>query len=150
MYNNKDLGQQIKLWLGEKNSDKERLVRLLIARLIWDWKSYEELQHGEEFKELEHQACRMDVCHYCFPGNLGLLLKGIGELKAIEGLEGCGSFNSEIKIYIEEEFSVLMDLLFPMISVNQPDKNNSAKAWLIACLAKTLKEQVGLTQNIKI
>ena len=64
------LGQKITKWLGEKNPDKERLVCLLIARLIWDWKSYEELQHGGENKELELQVCRMDICHYNFPENL--------------------------------------------------------------------------------
>ena len=145
---NKKLDQQITKWLGLKNPDKERLVRLLIARLIWDWGSYEKLQHGEENKEIELQVCSIDICHYTFPKNLDLLLKGIGEMKPIKAFEGCGSFTSDIKIFIEKEFSILIDLLNSVTSVNQPDNNELLKAWLIACFAKTLKEQVGLTQPI--
>ena len=142
------LGRKITKWLGEKNPDKERLVCLLIARLIWDWKSYEELQRGGENKELELQVCSIDVCHYTFPKNLNLLLQGIGQMKPVERFEGCGSCNSDIKSFVEKEFSVLNDLLKSITSINQPDKNELVKAWLIACLAKTLKEQVGLTQSI--
>ena len=145
---NKELGQQVTKWLGDKNPIKERLVRLLIARLIWDWKSYERLRHGEENKELELQVCSIDVCHYTFPKNLNLLLRGVGELKPIEAFEGCGSFTSDIKIFVEKEFSILNDLLKSINSVNQPDKYELVKTWLFACLAKTLKEQVGLTQLI--
>jgi hypothetical protein len=35
----------------------------LLARLTWDWESYEKLQHGGRFKDIEFQACRMDICH---------------------------------------------------------------------------------------
>jgi hypothetical protein len=42
----KNLGQQVTKWLGDKNPDKERIVHLLLARLTWDWKSYEALQRG--------------------------------------------------------------------------------------------------------
>ena len=142
------LGQKITKWLGEKNPDNERLVCLLIARLIWDWKSYEELQRGGENKALELQVCSIDVCHYTFPKNLNLLLRGIGQMKPVERFEGCGSCNLDIKTSVEKEFSSLNDLLKSITSVNQPDKNELVKAWLIACLAKTLKEQVGLTQSI--
>jgi hypothetical protein len=145
---NKRLGQQISKWLDKKNPEKERLVRLLRARLIWDEKSYEELQPGKENKELELQVCRMDICHYDFPKNLDLLLQGIGEMKPVEEFEGCGSFNSGIKKFVEKEFSILNDLLKSITSVIKPDKNEMVKAWLIACLAKTLKEQVGLTKPI--
>ena len=147
-YYNKRLGQQITKWLGKKNLEKERLVLLLRARLIWDWKSYEELQHGKENKELELQVCSIDICHYNFPKNLDLLVQGIGEMKPVEAFEGCGSFNSDIKKLIEKEFSILNDLLKSITSVNKPDKNELVKAWLIVCLAKTLKEQVSLTKPI--
>jgi hypothetical protein len=33
---NIDLNQRVTKWLKDKNPDKERLVRLLIARIIWD------------------------------------------------------------------------------------------------------------------
>jgi len=147
-YYDKELDQQITKCLGKKNPDKERLVRLLIARLIWDWKSYEELRQGKENKELELQVCKVDVCHYAFPKNLDLLLQGIGEVKSIETFEGCGSFNSGIKKFVEKEFLILNDMLKSITSVNQPDKNELTKAWLITCLAKTLKEQVGLKKPI--
>jgi hypothetical protein len=147
-YYNKRLGQQITKWLGEKNPEKERLVRLLRARLIWDWKSYEELQHRKENKELELQVFSIDICHYNFPKNLDLLLSGIGEMKPVEAYEGCGSINSDIKKFVEKEFLILNDLLKSITSVNKPDKNELIKAWLIACLAKTLKEQVSLKKPI--
>lgn len=147
-YNNKELGPQVTNWLGDKNSDKKRLVRLLKARLIWNWKSLEKLQQGEKNKEIELQVCRIDVCHYAFPKNLNLLLKGIGEMRPIKAFEGCGSFTSEIKILVEKEFSILNDTLKSLTSGNQSDKNELVKVWLFFCLAKTLKEQVGLKQPI--
>ena len=81
---NKELGRKIQEWIGDKSTDKVRLVRLLLARLTWDWKSYEELQHEGEYKDLELQICRMDICHYAFPTNLDRLLQGIGEMRSIE------------------------------------------------------------------
>ena len=145
----KKFDQQITKWLGEKNPDKERLVRLLIARLTWDWESYEKLHHKEESNELELQVCSMDVCHYNFPKNLDLVLKGIGELKPVKVFEGCGSFTPDIKIFVEKEFLILNDLLRSKNSVDQPDKDELVKAWLIACMAKTLKEQVALKEPIQ-
>ncbi len=149
-YYNKRLGQQITKWLSKKNPEKERLVRLLRARLTWDWKSYEELRDGKENKELKLQVCSIDICHYDFPKNLDLLLQGIGEMKSVEAFEGCGSFNSDIKKFVEKEFSILNDSLKSVTSVNKPDKNELIKAWLIACLAKTLKEQVSLTKPVNL
>ena len=149
-YYNKRLGQQITNLLGKKNPEKERLVRLLIARLIWNWKSYEELRHGKENKDLELQVCSIDICHYNFPKNLDLLMQGIGEMKPVEAFEGCGSFNSDIKKFVKKEFSILDDLLKPLTSVHKPDKNELIKAWLIASLAKTLKEQVSLTKPVNL
>ncbi len=144
----KKLGQKIQEWIGDKNTDKIRLVRLLLARLTWDWKSYKELQHGGEYKDLELQICRMDICHYAFPANLDMLLQGIGDMKPIEKFEGCGSFDKNIKTFIEKELSVL-DNLFKFLFLHgnkEPDKNQLIKAWLIACLIKTLKEQVELSK----
>ena len=143
--NFKRLGQQITLWLGEKTPENDRLVLLLIARLVWDWKSYEKLLSGKENKELEFQVCRMDICHYNFPKNTDLLLQGIGELKPVKAFEGCGSFNANIKTVVEQEFSTLNDLLKSKIRVNQPDEHELLKAWLIACIAKTIK---GILINI--
>ena len=147
---NKRLWQKVQKWLGEKNVDKIRLVKLLLARLTWDWKSYEDLQQGGEFKELEFQICRMDICHYAFPSNLERLLRGTGDMKAIENFEGCGSFDNNIKEFIEKELLDLYDL-FKSFYTNKSDKKNQIKAWLTVCLIKTLKEQVKLSKpQIKI
>ena len=148
---NKQLCQQVAVWLGVKNPEKERLVRLLVARLTWNWKSYEEYQHGGEYKELEYQVCKMDICHYAFPKHLDSLLKGIGRMKPIKNFEGCGTFSADTKTYIDEQFSILCDYLKYNIYSNNINmgKNEQIKLWLIACLAKTLKEQVGLKKPIR-
>lgn len=146
----KKFGQQIRKWLGDKNPDKTRLVRLLLARLTWDWKSYEKLQYGGKFKDIELQACRIDICHYAFPKNLDLLLKGIGQMKAVEEkeFEGCGSYNANIKTYLEKEFLDLNDTLKSLKINNRSDKNDLIKAWLLACLTKTIKENINLSTPI--
>jgi len=144
---NKKLEQQIRKWLGDKNPDKTRLIRLLIARLTWDWKSYEELQLGGEFKDIELQACRMDICHYAFPKNLDLLLQRIGKMKPVrdKDFEGCGSCNDNIKACLEKEFLALNDRLKILIISGRSDKNELIRAWLMACLAKTIKENVKIS-----
>ena len=147
-YFKNELNQQITKWLGDKNPDKERLVRLLVARLIWDWKSYEEYQQRGEYKNLEIQACRMDICHYAFPKHLDLLLQGIGRMEPIDNFEGCGSFNTDIKTYVEKQFSILCDYLKSNSNKKNSEQNGKIKLWLIACLAKTLKEQVGLKNSL--
>jgi len=146
-YLNDELSQQITKWLRDKNQDKERIVRLLVARLMWDWESYEEYLHGGEYKELEHQACRMDICHYAFPKHLDLLIQGIGRMEPNDNFEGCGTFNSEIKAYIAEQFLILCDYLKSNTN-NNSEQNEQIKIWLIASLAKTLKEQVELKEYL--
>jgi len=143
----KKLGQQIHEWLGDKNSDKTELVRLLLARLTWDWKSYEKLQHGGKFKDIELQASRMDICHYAFPENLNLLIKGIGKMKAVEEreFEGCGSSNINIKACLEKEFLDLNDTLKSLKNKSRQNKNDLIKMWLVACLAKTIKENINIS-----
>ena len=142
-YYNKKSGQQIHEWLGNKNPYKMRLVKLVIARLTWDWASYEDLQYGGKYKDIEYQACRMDICHYAFPENLNLLLKGIGRMEAVEEkrFEGCGSFNNEIKEYLKNEFLDLNDTLKSFRDDGQ-SKNDLIRTWLILCLAKTIKENI--------
>lgn len=143
-------GQQIRKWLGDKNPDKTRLVRLLLARLTWDWKSYEKLQHGGELKDIELQACRMDICHYAFPKNLDLLLQGIGQIKPVKEkeFEGCGSYDANIKAYLEKEFLDLNDTLKSIKFNNGSNRKDLIKAWLIACLAKTIKENINISVPI--
>jgi len=147
-YFNNKLNQQITNWLGDKNPDKERIVRLLIARLMWDWKSYEKFQHGGEYKDLEFQASRMDICHYAFPKHLDSLLQSIGKMESIDNFKGCGSFNPEIEYYIEEQFSILCDYLEINTNKNDSEQDNQIKIWLTASLAKTLKEQAELKKAL--
>jgi hypothetical protein len=143
---NEVLRQDILKWLGDRNEDTIRLVRLLIARLTWDWKSLEEFQVGESFEQLEMQICKMDVCHYAFSTNLNALLMGIGQLKAVEEFEGCGSFNNEIQESSKEELTILFDLLKSYISLSE--KEDQIRAWLIASLMKTLKAQADLSEPL--
>lgn len=143
----KKLGQQIQKWLGEKNPDKSRIVKLLLARLTWDWTSLEKLQYGGKFKDIEYQACRVDICHYAFPNNLDILLKGIGQMKVVDEnrFEGCGSFNTEVKTYLEKEFIDLNSTLKSFEATDGLTKKESIKAWLTLCLAKTIKENVNIS-----
>ena len=147
-YFNNELNQQIEKWLKDKNQDKERIVRLFVARLMWDWELYEKYQNGGEYKELELQACRMDICHYAFPKHFDLLLQGIGKMEPIDNFEGCGSFNSKIRTYIKEQFLILCGYLESNTNKNNSEQNQQIKIWLIASLAKTLKEQVGLKESL--
>lgn len=146
----KKFGQQIHSWLGDKDPDKTRLVMLLLARLTWDWTSYEELMQGEELMDIKLQAARIDICHYAFPKNLNLLLAGIGQMKAVEEkeFEGCGSYNASIKNYLEKEFLGLNDTLESLKIDNGSNKNDLIKIWLLACLAKTLKENLQISRPI--
>ena len=144
----KRLGQKVQNCLGEKDIEKRRLVQYLLARLTWDWKSYEELQHGGEYKDLEYQIGRMDICHFAFPLNLERLLRGIGEMRSIDNLEGCGSFNNAIREFVEKELHTLFDLFKSLYYDHKHDENSQIKAWLTVCLMKTLKEQVALSEPL--
>jgi hypothetical protein len=145
-----EIHEQTQKWLGDKNPEKIRLIRLLLARLTWDWKLYEKLQHGEEFKDLEFQTCRIDICHYAFPKNLDLLLQGIGNMKPVKEMEfeGCGSYDNTIKTYLEKEFIALNDMLKSLAGIEKKDNSELIKVWLVACLLKTIKENVNLSLPI--
>lgn len=143
-YFNSELNLKIEKWLKAGDPEKERLVSLLVSRLMWDWESYKKYQSSKCPSELELQVCRMDICHYAFPRHLESLLEGIGRNRPVENFEGCGSFNSETSIYIEEQFVILCDKLRVYINKGGLDNSNRLRVWLIASLAKTLKEQVGL------
>jgi hypothetical protein len=137
-------------WLGIRNQEKERIVRLLKARLLWDWKSYEEFLGGDEDNILEYQVCRMDICHYAFPENMDRMIRAIGQMKPVESFEGCGSYNEEIKDYIKEEISEIHNMIDSWKTGKLSDKKDKVKRWLFACMAKTLKEQVGFSMPINI
>jgi hypothetical protein len=69
-------------------------------------------------------------------------------MKPVRELEGCGSFDRNTKAYIEKEFLILNDKLKSLIIAGKSDKNELIKAWLIACLAKTIKEDINLSGPI--
>ena len=62
--------------------------------------------------------------------------------------EGCGSYNKSVKTFIEKQFADLNRMLVSMSEVESPDKSHLSKTWLIACLAKTLKEQIKLQEPL--
>ena len=150
-----DLSLDLKIskLLGDKIPDKERIVRLLIARLTYGWESYEKLQLGEQFTELEYQTCRMDICHYAFPNHLNTLIQAIGKMQSHKDLEGCGSYNSEIKMFITRKYSEIVSILGEISKskvLTDQNKNDQFRIWLYLCLAKTIKEQTGITDSLPI
>ena len=138
-------------WLGNKTPDKERIVRLLIASLTYDWVSYEKLQLGGQFTELERQTCRMDICHYAFPNHLDTLIQAIGRMQYEKNLEGCGSCNSEIITFLSEKYS---EILYSINEISKhkilpiKNKNDQFRIWLYLCLAKTIKEHIALAGSL--
>jgi hypothetical protein len=117
---------------------------LLKARLLWDWESYEKFLTDQKEDQLEYQVCRMDICHYTFPENMKLLIQAIGRMKPVDQFEGCGSYNPEIRNYIQKEVTELSRLSESLSCNARFDRENALKHWLISCLIKTLKEQASL------
>ncbi len=150
---NAELSQtEIAKWLGEKDPEKERIVRLLLARMTWDWSNYEILQRGGSFRELELQVGRIDICHYAFPDNLERLLPAIGKLEPLPeaNFEGCGSLNPAIQANLNQEFLMLNEQLKAASGLIREDRNEAIRSWLRACLAKTIKENLRLTTPVSI
>jgi hypothetical protein len=151
-HENMDARFEKKIWnrLGKKEPEKERLAKLLIARLKWDWESYEKLLKGDENDELEYQVCRMDICHYNFPVNMDSIIEAIGKLQPVKGFEGCGSYSGEIKDIIEKEVKQLNMQLDTLNADTDLNIDQLSRKWLIASFAKTLKEQAGLNTPIHV
>lgn len=143
--NDEKLELKIRTGLGNKTIDKERIIRLLIARLTYDWEGYEKHQLGGKFKDLENQACRMDICHYAFPKHIDNLIQSIGKMEADQNQEGCGSYNSEIKTFVKGKF---FQICLSIRGISKENKNNMLRIWLFLCLAKTIKEQTGITDSL--
>jgi hypothetical protein len=83
----------------------------------------------------------MDICHYAFPDNMDAMLEGLGKMKPVESFEGCGIPNPKTIHYIEEEFGFFVDKI---------KSEDGVRSWLYACMAKTLKEQAGLSRSIPV
>ena len=138
--------QRVKSWLGERNRSKDMLVRMLIARLLY--RSVEEYRRGGEWIILEYQIESTDICNYAFPANLEKLLQCIGKLQPVEVHDGCGTSNAEIKSFIIKVFSKLCEWLMSDIPDLGFGKNEPVRIWLVACFAKTMKEQIHLTDPL--
>ena len=136
--------------LDERNNEKERLVELLIKRLLW--RPIERHSLGVHLDRLQDQIERTDICHYTFPDNIEQVLSGIGSLAPAKDFQGCGSYNSSIN----RQVSVWLQQLCKWIN-GEPGyldkvlgKKNNVKIWLTACLAKTLKEQACLINKLSL
>ena len=69
-------------------------------------------------------------------------------MEPIENFAGCGTFSTDIKTYIKKQFSLLCDYLKSNRNKKYLEQDEKMKLWLTACLAKTLKEQVGLKASL--
>ena len=155
---NEELSREVANWLGERNGEKDRLVRLLLARLRWDWKtlealsgkSMEDISREGDDRGLEYQIYRMDICHFAFPVNLINVIRGIGEMRPVANFEGCGTHNQVIRKTMQAEFDRINQWLFSCKKdgIDKPNREDLARIWLFACLAKTIKEQAGLTNMV--
>jgi len=138
------MNQQVTAWLEEKNDTKGKLVSMLLDRLLY--KSLEKYLEGGELKGLEFQVMATDICSYAFPGNIEKVIRAIGRLEPVNDFDGCGTADAEIKSFITGEYKRLciwlkkdragIDSIF--------GKKEPFKIWLVACLAKTMKEQTHL------
>jgi hypothetical protein len=68
-------------WLGNKSPQKEKLVRIVVAKLTHDWKSLKKFNHTSENKRLSCFAYSMEIWNITFPEKLDLLLKDIGKIE---------------------------------------------------------------------
>jgi len=151
---NEQLSGEIESWLGEKSPEKIKLVKLLVARLMWDWKtlellsqkSMEEISQEGSDRGLAYQILRMDICHFAFPVHLINVIRGIGKMRPVENFEGCGICNKPIKKSIHSELRKINDWLISRkeAPIFGQDREELTRIWLFACLAKTIKEQAGL------
>ena len=140
--------RQIDALLGDRSEAKDRLVRMLLARLLWH--SVAEYRRGGELSGLELQIEATDICNYAFPRNLEKVLQGIGRLEAVQEFDGCGTCDSGMRAFVSTEFSRLCGWL----GADNPSddvglgRKEPMKVWLVACLAKTMKEDVHLPDRL--
>ena len=130
--------------LGPPDPTKEKLVRRLLDRLLW---RFEERAEGwEQETELEHQIDRTDICHSSFPRNLELVLSGIGKMTPDPDFSGCGSVDEETAAELRSRYEALCAWIAgdTELAAGEPVERTPTKAWLVACLSKTIKEQCGL------
>jgi hypothetical protein len=138
----------VSTWLGNKSPQKEKLVRIVVAKLTHDWKSLKKFNHYSKNKQLAYFAYSMEIWHYTFPKKLEKLLQDIGKMEAKNSdPDGSYTIDEEGKTNIENEFAILCNLMNSekfSSSNGLTEKDELIKIWLIASITKALKEQTGL------
>ena len=92
----------------------------------------------------------MDICHFAFPVHLINVIRGIGVMRPVDNFEGCGTCNNNIKKSIRAELTKINIWLLSRMEagIAGHDQEELTRIWLFACLAKTIKEQAGLTDRV--
>ncbi|WP_135611622.1 hypothetical protein [Methanococcoides sp. AM1] len=134
--------------LGERSKHKEALVSALLDRLLYLETERKALE--EQFESLIYQIDRTDICHYAFPENIKKTIEAIGELKPSPDFEGCSSHDEEHQIMALHYVMELNAWLHGEISETSRmlGERTLLKEWLVACLAKTIKELAWFEENI--
>lgn len=143
-----ELRRRIDGWVGGKNEQKSRLIHMLISRLLWQ--SVEQYRSGRQLSELEYQIEATDICSYAFPQNLDRLIQAIGRLEPLRAFSGCGTFSPEIAAFLTKQFKRLCMWLSeeaPSVDIGL-GRREPMKIWLVACLAKTIKTDIHLTDPL--
>ncbi|MFG1690895.1 hypothetical protein ACGF5M_01860, partial [Gemmatimonadota bacterium] len=106
----------------------------------------ERVEGWEQETELEEQIDRTDICHSSFPRNLELVLSGIGKLTPEPGFSGCGSVEDETALELRSRYEALCAWIGgdSEMTAGVPVARTPTKVWLMASLAKTIKEQCSL------
>jgi hypothetical protein len=149
-YSDNDIYMNVSAWLGNKTPQKENLVRMIVAKLTFGWKSLKRLGRRTSNKGLAYFAHTTDIWQYTFPKELDKLLQEIGKVEAeINVLSEKGVINSAEKTIIENEFIILCNLMNSGTAINFngfADENDFINIWLISSITKTLKDQNGITE----
>ena len=135
--------------LGERNAPKSTLVSALLARLVL---TENRPPLPPELAAFWEPIERTDICHYAFPANARKMIEAIGKLEVPPDFEGCGSCGARQRELAQEHFQALCRWLRGeqgKLTAVLRDRT-PVKAWLVACLAKTLKEHAGLPGKIPL
>jgi len=133
--------------LGNRDERKEALVMALLDRLLWKG---DHQWWCREFGLIGDQIDRTDICHYSFPKNVERMIEAIGRLEPLPDFEGCASFDEERRQYAQRCYKALSAWLEGRrdeVEVGLGEKT-PVKEWLVACLAKTLKEHAELEDSL--
>ena len=143
-----NINKRISLWLGERDGQKDELVTMLLDRLLYRLDGYD-YQH---MTGLALQVMKTDICCYAFPINIENVIQAIGKLAPVEDFHGCGTTNAGIRLTAGQWLQALCqwlkadstdETLLPIIK-------SPERIWLVACLAKTIKEQIHSPASIPL